>query len=134
MNMRLEKLAKSFDISIDLDDIKGFKDAVLIGVSVQVIKQIQKLYLYQTVVQKYELDYGNSSVRLEKIKEKRSNDKNCYYYAMFLTMKQLLKTENIDSIEEKDALKNFIIRAYSEDRNQYLTKLINEVQNESNSN
>lgn len=134
LSMRVEKLAKSFDISIDLEDKKEFKEAVLIGVSVQVMKQIQRLYLYQTVVQKYELGYGHSSVRLEKVKSKRLNDKNSYYYAIFLTMKQLLKKEKLDSIEEMDALKNLIDIAYSEDRNQYLTKLINEVQNESNSN
>ena len=140
IEMKLERLSKGFDISIELEDQVGFKDAVMIGVAVQLMKQIQELYLYQTVVQKYKLGYGNSSVRLEKVKVKKSKvgmddtDKNSYYYAMFLSMKQLLKKENLDSIEEMDTLKNFIYRAFSENRVQYLTKLINEARNESNSN
>ena len=62
----MDKLGKTFDIAVDLEDKGEFKDAVNIGLVVQVMKRIQKLYLYQTVIEKYNLRDNNSSVRLER--------------------------------------------------------------------
>ncbi len=134
----MDKLGKTFDIAVDLEDKGEFKDAVNIGLVVQVMKRIQKLYLYQTVIEKYNLRDNNSSVRLERARIKKRTDKdagkekNSYYYAMFLTMKEILRRERVKGTDEEETLKNFVERAVWESRNQYLTKLIDEVKNESN--
>lgn len=141
MNLRLEKIEGSFDIAIDLENEKEFRSAVMIGIVIQVIKQLQRLYLYQSIVQKYELGYSSSSARLEKMtvrnpkkKTKKASDNNSYYYAMFLTMNELSENREERSDEEMLILGNFIHRASSEKRHQYLAKLMNEAKDESDTN
>lgn len=136
---RLRSLEKGFDIGIDLENMDQFRGAVIIGIITQVIKRLQKIYLYMTVVRKHELRYDSSSVRLEKMvcrnslqKTKKQARKNSYYYAMFLTMGKILEKKEETSGDTDKILKNIIQRASSEKKHQYLSRLINEAKDESN--
>lgn len=131
--MDLNDLGKTFDVAIDLESEERFEDAVMVGVVVQIVKKIQNLYLYQVIMRKYESGYGNSSVRLEKMKAGSQTegdaDENTYYYALFLTMKKILQKGEAGGAGNEAVLKDFLEQAVSENRNQYLTKLFNEVTN-----
>lgn len=136
---RLRSLENGFDIGIDLEDMDRFREAVIIGIVTQVIKRFQKIYLYMTIVQKHELRYDSSSVRLEKMvcrksskKTRIQSKKDSYYYVMFLTMSKILEKKEEDSRDTDKMLKNLIQGASSEKRHQYLSRLINEAKDESN--
>ncbi len=134
----LEKLESLIGIAIDIENEEELSEAVLLGLAVHTAKRVQRHYLYQTVVSKYESGHPHSSKRLEQMivhkskgRTRGNSSKPAYYCKMFLTMNELICNEEEQLKDEEIVLTNFIQSSASKCRNGYISQLIKEVKDES---
>lgn len=73
---KLQVLLKNLDVAVDLEKRSEFEDAVSLGLMVQLAKRIQKLYIYQTIIEHHALGYNLSSSKMENMTVRRGDRKS----------------------------------------------------------
>lgn len=121
----VEDLLSDIDAVVDLHDENELIEAVGYGVSILVLSKLQSLYLAEVVVDKYENTYKLSSVSVEKIRNGKE-EKNAYYYQMYLTMSKIID----NTLPSATGLRMFLLRAANREMRKYLYTLRGEVANE----
>lgn len=147
----VSQFLSNVDLCVDLEKVEDVRAGVNMGLSVVFIAYLQKLYLHQTIVQRYDNKNSYSSVELEQVGRKGAN-KNTYYYSMYNLMKDIVeekvtyaeevkqKHSNIEDpeIENKVAwlereltnLRRIIEDTYIKERQNYLDDLFLRCENE----
>lgn len=97
-------------------DFIEFEKAVELGMRVCFIAYLQRLYIYQTIAQRYEHGHSLSSRELETY-EMDGERKDTYYYMLFQSMKKEIETDTGSD------LCDIIERAASRERRKYLDRL-----------
>lgn len=129
---RINQLEQGFDVAVLADDKENFQEAVFLAIRVYLAKEIQRLYLYYTVVEKYEQDYDYSSKGMEyDITPPGEKGRPTYYYQLFLKMSELINSDTKELRGEEKKIKNLISRAASRNRKEYIRSVLQEVRYES---
>lgn len=134
-----KKIGRYFDIAVDIEKGQELQNAILLGIVIQLIKHVQANYLYWTITDKYQMEHMFSSCGLEKMtirtateRTRKKEEKNAYYYEMFLQMENFLNKEEDELTSDlHNAMQGLIWKSAKRGRNSYITKRINEVRDES---
>lgn len=124
IKVQLERIEREFDAAFLLENTEEFYETFLLAVKVHLAIRIQRIYLYNAIVENYDSDYTYSSKTISKN----------YYYNMFLEMVNLMNKKNETLTKEQQMIKNFIMRAASQNKKKYIRSMLQEVKNESISN
>ena len=125
--------------AVDIEKGQELQNAILLGIVIQLIKHVQANYLYWTITDKYQMEHMFSSCGLEKMtirtateRTRKKEEKNAYYYEMFLQMENFLNKEEDELTSDlHNAMQGLIWKSAKRGRNSYITKRINEVRDES---
>lgn len=123
MEAQLDRFKREIDGAVNLDDKSGFSKVVHVAVKVQLAIHIQRLYLYYSVIEKYNQEYIYSS--------KRIANPEFYYNSLFLQMTNLIKKEPVTLSKEENMIRRLITRSASNDKKNYIKSLLQEVKYES---
>ena len=118
---QLDKIGRKMDAAIPLEDLQEVQEAIYFVVRVQLAIKIQRLYLYYSITEKYEQDYEDASKELEE---------DTYYYVLFKKMRNMLHRDYATLAQEEKAIRKYISRAALQGRRNYISSLLQEVDNE----
>lgn len=126
IEVQIERIEREFDAAFHLNNHKELCETLRLAIKVHLAIRIQKLYLYYCVVENFEDNHVYSS--------KGISNGQFYYGDLFYQMVQLVEKNTKDLSKEEKMIKNFISRAASQNKKEYIRLMIQEVKNESNAN
>ncbi|MDO4328519.1 MAG: hypothetical protein Q4C66_04185 [Lachnospiraceae bacterium] len=90
-----KKMLQAFDATVNLEKANELEAAVIVGLSVQLAKRIQNIYLYQSIKEGFSHNYRMSSAGLQEIespKEHPSKEHSLqtYYYGFYQIIQKLI--------------------------------------------
>lgn len=118
-----KELFSGWDISVDIYNRDELKRAVWLGIEIVLVELLQRIYLYQTVYEKYTNNHSLSSRDLERI-----GHKNTYYYNFFTQLNDIC--ENKQGHGSDVNLREKIESSYKYERQRYVESLIAGVKDE----
>ena len=125
----LWQIQNLLDIAVRVNDEQEFSDAVQTAILVQIMKYVQKYYLYAVLLEKYERQEECTSVTTEM--QSKDPTKPSYYYAMFCNIGTVMEKET-NSDDEGKAVKNAAERISNRERSRYITSIMESIENEQN--
>lgn len=131
INELTNKIEKEFDAAVQLDDIDEFENAFYLAVRAHLAMRIQRLYLYHSVVEKYNSnsDYSSDEVTYRGRSVNGNKERN-YYYQLFSQMEELVETDFNRLSKEQKMVRNLIERGASQNRKVYIRSILHEVKYE----
>ncbi len=129
---QIERVESELDVAISLKDHEKFKEVLELCVRIQLVMRIQHLYIYNTVIEKYNLGYDYDSEGMEYMTTTTTDgeQEKTYYYGLFLEMVELVKKKDEEPDKEKRIVGNFISRTTSQRRKEYIRSILQEVNHE----
>ncbi|MBD5483041.1 MAG: hypothetical protein HDR15_11075 [Lachnospiraceae bacterium] len=125
-----EELMGCMDIAIEINNNEELRRAVLGGMYIIWAKVLQGLYVYQIASERYSRGTNTSSKALEKNKKG-----DTYYYQMFKYIEICVegKAKESDDTQinwylDDEILKRDVRSAYTTERHQYVSRLLDEVE------
>ena len=123
IEIQLEEINAEIDAAFNLNNDNEFREAVLLGLKAVLATQIQRLYLYYSVVEHYDQDKIYAS--------KKISNENSFYNELFLRMAGLLEKDVESLSKEEKMVRSLIRRAALQNRKEYIRSTLQEAKNES---
>lgn len=129
---QLERIEWKIDGAVHLENQEEMQGLIRTAAAVQLAVRLQSLYLFRTIKEKYEQknEYSSKGLQYLKTGEKDGQDAT-YYYKLFLQMNKLVSTATRKLDQEEQIIRNFISRAASQARSNYIRSILHEVNYES---
>lgn len=129
---QLECIEWRIDGAVHLENQEEMQGLIHTAVAVQLAVRLQSLYLFHTIKEKYEQknEYSSKGLQYLKTGEKDGQDAT-YYYKLFSQMNKLVSTAVGKLNQEEQIIRNFISRAASQARSNYIRSILHEVNYES---
>lgn len=127
----MEWLAQKIDVGIRLDDENELEDALCLAIKVHLAIRIERLYLYYSIVEKYDRNYEYASSQIEYTGTEKDDFHRTYYYKLFSQMSHLMEKDQKKLSNEERMVRSFIGRAASQNRKEYIRSMLHEVNDES---
>ncbi|OUP22385.1 hypothetical protein B5F29_01190 [Lachnoclostridium sp. An196] len=129
---QIKQIERELEVSFNADDAEEFQSALYLAVRVHLAVRMQRLYLYYSVVEKYNMDPDYSSEAIEySINDSDGEIMPTYYFQLFQQMCQLVEKDYSKLSKERKMIRRLIERAASQYKKEYIKQILQEVKHES---
>ena len=129
---QIKQIERELEVSFNADDAEEFQSALYLAVRVHLAVRMQRLYLYYSVVEKYNMDPDYSSEAIEySINDSDGEIMPTYYFQLIQQMCQLVEYDDSKLSKERKMIRRLIERAASQYKKEYIKQILQEVKHES---